>query len=44
MCADETHQTQLVGEREPEEERSIGGHVMGMGGPGDERDKSVGCI
>lgn len=44
MCAGETHQTQLVGEREPEEDRSIGGHVMGMGGPGDERGKSVGCI
>lgn len=44
MCAGETHQTQLVGERGPGEERSIGGHVMGMGGPGDERGKSVGCI
>lgn len=44
VCAGETHQTQLVGEKGPEEERSIGGHVMGMGGPGDKRGKSVGCI
>lgn len=44
MCADKTHQTQLVGERGPEEEISIGGHAMGMGGPGAKRGKSVGCI
>lgn len=37
-----THQTQLVRGRPPDE-RSIGGYVIGVGGPGGERGKSVGA-